>query len=463
MRNWPKVRHRNLHDLEQFQALLERILITTNGCGSLQDQSLNLSAKEKLTEQDVQSYKHWLLDYARQDCFESLVDWVELRVQIMEESREETEGIGRRNDERSNRNRDERQRSRGFSTRSSNATRHCIVNTCKQDHPPWVCEAFKKLPVSTRKELISKSSRCYRCLAAGHHSRDCRRARKCGVDGCQSENHSSYLHESIPQNKNRNTGLPLQPEAPSFSPKQPSTQNPRVERPGEMNNNQPRPGAEAFTQERTYKTSKTDHVSLMVLPAFVSDGRRKLKVNVMLDPCSTSSYISEHAAGELELHGQSLHLTIAGTGGTEIQKHSRRVELSVTSLDGSFSAPLQAHVLDNIASDTPAFQWSELKEKWPHLCQIPFDNVAKCRYIDVMIGSDHPLFHLGLNEVHGGLPNDPIARLTNLTNPRRSSFTSIPFIPFRSLGSLGSLRTLSSLRSSRITFISFSSSGSLGS
>ena len=134
----------------------------------------------------------------------------------------------------------------------------------------------------------------------------------------------------------------------------------------------------------------------------------------MLDPCSTSSYISEHAAGELELHRQSLHLTIAGTGGTEIQKHSRRVELSVTSLDGSFSAPLQAHVLDNIASDTPAFQWSELKEKWPHLCQIPFDNVAKCRYIDVMIGSDHPLFHLVLNEVHGGLPNDPIARLTTL-------------------------------------------------
>ena len=158
--NCPKVRYRNLHDLEQFQALLERILITTNGCGSLQDQSLNLSANEKLTEQDVQSYKHWLLHYARQDCFESLVDWVELRVQMMEESREDTEGIGRRNDEQSNRNRDKRQRSRGFSTRSSNATRHCIVNTCKQDHSPLVCEAFKKLPASTRKELISKSSRC---------------------------------------------------------------------------------------------------------------------------------------------------------------------------------------------------------------------------------------------------------------------------------------------------------------
>ena len=105
----------------------------------------------------------------------------------------------------------------------------------------------------------------------------------------------------------------------------------------------------------------------MVLPAIISDGQKKLKVNVMLDQCSTSSYISEHAAGELELQGQSLNLTIAGTGGTAIQKRSRRVELSVTSLNGTFTAPLQAHVLDNIASDTSAFQWSELKEKWPHL------------------------------------------------------------------------------------------------
>jgi hypothetical protein len=80
-------------------------------------------------------------------------------------------------------------------------------------------------------------------------------------------------------------------------------------------NNQQR--FESSTQERTHKKSKTDNVSLMVLPAIISDGQKKLKVNVMLDPCSTSSYISEHAAGELELQGQSLNLTIAGTGGTE--------------------------------------------------------------------------------------------------------------------------------------------------
>ena len=84
----------------------------------------------------------------------------------------------------------------------------------------------------------------------------------------------------------------------------------------------------------------------------------------MLDPCSTSSYISEDAAEELELQGEELNLTIAGTRGTEVKTRSRRVELIVTNLDGQFSSPLQAHVLDNIAGDTPAIRWSELKDKW---------------------------------------------------------------------------------------------------
>ena len=42
----------------------------------------------------------------------------------------------------------------------------------------------------------------------------------------------------------------------------------------------------------------------MVFSAIISDGQKKLKVSVMLNPYSTSSYISEHAAGELALQGQ---------------------------------------------------------------------------------------------------------------------------------------------------------------
>ena len=115
----------------------------------------------------------------------------------------------------------------------------------------------------------------------------------------------------------------------------------------------------------------------MILPALISNEKKGLRVNVTLDPCSTSSYISEEAAEELELHGQELNLTIAGTEEVEVKTRSCRVELTVTNLDGTFSSLLQARVLDNVAGDTPAIRWSELNDKWPHLHQVPFESVSR--------------------------------------------------------------------------------------
>ena len=85
----------------------------------------------------------------------------------------------------------------------------------------------------------------------------------------------------------------------------------------------------------------------------------------MLDSCLTSSFNSEEAAEELQLHGQALNLTIAGTGRPEIRTRSGRVERTVTNLKHMFLSPLQAHVVDNIAGDTLAIHCLELNEKGP--------------------------------------------------------------------------------------------------
>ena len=166
--------------------------------------------------------------------------------------------------------------------------------------------------------------------------------------------------------------------------------------------------------ERTHIANQADHISLMVIPAIISNGRSRLKINAMLDPCSTGTYVTESAAQQLNLQGQRQSLTISGRGGSEIRKQSARVELTVSSLDGRFSSKVQANVVDNITGDTPAIQWSELKEKWPHLKAIPFEDVSRRRQIDVLIGSDHPVFHRIHREIHGSNINDPVARLTNL-------------------------------------------------
>ena len=51
------------------------------------------------------------------------------------------------------------------------------------------------------------------------------------------------------------------------------------------------------------------------LPALLCNSKKKLKVNAMLDPCSTGSYVTENAAEELVL-------TISGTGSSEVRKNS---------------------------------------------------------------------------------------------------------------------------------------------
>ena len=104
----------------------------------------------------------------------------------------------------------------------------------------------------------------------------------------------------------------------------------------------------------------------------------------MLDPCSTGSYMTEVVAEELMLQGASQSLTISGTGGLEVKRYSLQVELAVASLDSKFSANLQLNFLDNITIDTFAFEWSKLKERWPHLISVPFQSIVRRRRIDVL-------------------------------------------------------------------------------
>ena len=86
-----------------------------HACGKeLTGQNLNLTAKEKLSQQDVQAYKYWLIVHSREDTFGTLVEWVELRVQIMEEALEETSGLGSKPEDKRDSRGNDRRRNRGF-------------------------------------------------------------------------------------------------------------------------------------------------------------------------------------------------------------------------------------------------------------------------------------------------------------------------------------------------------------
>ena len=102
--------------------------------------------------------------------------------------------------------------------------------------------------------------------------------RRCGLHGCNSDEHSRYLHEDGHQPHNE-TNQPKPGQHPGNN-----------QRDETSNQNQ------TTAETRTHTTRQADYVSLMVLPAVISNGTKTLKVNVMLDNCSTGSYVSDAAA-----------------------------------------------------------------------------------------------------------------------------------------------------------------------
>ena len=218
----------------------------------------------------------------------------------MDEAKEETaeDQPRRRTDDKQEEIR-KRHYTRQYSSHSK--TRKCIVKSCKEDHPPWRCERFKQLTVQQRKQLISKTKRCFSCLVSGHMSGNCKNARQCNVDGCTSKLHNRYLHE-----KSVDPQLPEQSYA------------------GDIH--RPRANQDDTTETTDSQTHSNSVIKdkIMVLPAIIENenSRKQLKVNVMLDPCSTSSYVTQSAAHELNLCGlfcgfQSFAISIQSASKTE--------------------------------------------------------------------------------------------------------------------------------------------------
>ena len=93
---WQKVRRRNVEEMEDVLAILERVIIALQDSGTgigLSGQNLILTAKEKVSEEGVQAYKYWLIERSLEDSFETLVEWVEPKVQIMEEAKRRAVGL----------------------------------------------------------------------------------------------------------------------------------------------------------------------------------------------------------------------------------------------------------------------------------------------------------------------------------------------------------------------------------
>ena len=142
--------------------------------------------QRNLSGEDVQTYKYWCFERQEEDNFESLVRWLEMRVQIKDEAWEET---GEYVNRRTNRPEEQRRFNKGLPYDKKRKQVYCW-----QLHrtPSTVGMQSLQRVVCAKKKGVHCADRS---MFSGHQSRDCHNAPQCGVDGCKSNRHSSYLHE----------------------------------------------------------------------------------------------------------------------------------------------------------------------------------------------------------------------------------------------------------------------------
>ena len=180
------------------------------------------------------------------------------------------------------------------------------------------------------------------------------------------------------------------------------------------------PAAETTTKldssaaDHTLHLSRGKHATLALrtVPVTLSNGKRKIKINALLDDGSTVSYINSSVAKELQLEGETQQISVSVLNGTIETFNTMPVTFDILTSDESSQFELTALTTENATSTLKATDWAMQAQEWDHLQDITFPPLHS-RHIDLLIGVDHAHLHAALQEV-AGKPGDPIARRTPL-------------------------------------------------
>ena len=142
-------------------------------------------------------------------------------------------------------------------------------------------------------------------------------------------------------------------------------------------------------------------------------GNKRVRVNALLDYCSTSTYINGDVAAHLGLEGTPDHLDVHVLDGGTSSLDSSIVSFTVESTDGRIRKQSSAHTTNRVTGEMEVINWNKHRDKWPHLQNIKFPSCGLRPIVDILIGADHCDLLLSQDEVVGA-SGEPIARLTPL-------------------------------------------------
>ena len=154
-------------------------------------------------------------------------------------------------------------------------------------------------------------------------------------------------------------------------------------------------------------------MALRTVPVYLASGKRKIKVNAILDDCSSRTYLNSDIAAELGLEGSPHELTVNVLNDNQETFETTVVEFTISSLNGKVLKQASAYTTERVTGNMEVVDWRWYHAKWKHLQNIEFPQVGPRTTVDVLIGVDLADLLYSLKDVKGR-SGEPIARLTPL-------------------------------------------------
>ena len=218
---------------------------------------------------------------------------------------------------------------------------------CKGPHPIWNCEAFLKLKVDQRIEVVKEKRLCFNCLGP-HKKTDCRSKYKCRE--CQMKHHT-LIHD------------------PSFTPPTSSVNTISSEQENPENTS-------------TYSTTQLrGNVYLRILPVRVKAGNHNVTTLALLDDGSQTTLCSASLLKRLHAVTKPSEINIITIMGQSSKIRSSTTNLTVSSIEGEEGIELnEVKSLNKLPIGTDAAAHFDNTHNWEHLNDIIKNMKEQCKF-----------------------------------------------------------------------------------
>lgn len=264
-------------------------------------------------------------------------------------------------------------RSRAFITSSSSnfdaqkGVRACPI--CKYNHAIFRCYKFKAMPIQKRIEQVKSLRLCLNCLR-GHSGKEC----LSGPCTICSERHNSLLHQ-----EKRSQTTDAQPSSVVLSASHKNTHTN-----DEFNQ------SDIVTQNISLSSTNNNLVllSTAIINVFNHNTNHIHSVRVLLDNGSTSSFITETLAKQLDLKTFSTRTSVEGLN-YQTSQITKRCEVTIASCyDETYKTDISCFVVPHITQSLPIAQIDYIKLNIPSHIQLADPTFSTPSQVDMLLGAD---------------------------------------------------------------------------